>query len=135
MDTPVFKAVRALLAIVVVQQLVKALLDEFVGPGEHEEQLGERADDQGLRAFLLLREKTALALKDQDILGTLGSFYKKTTYKLCKLFITDGAVSTLETLRVQDTALGVDVTEAYGCQDFYRCRFLNRKQCRRFMMK
>jgi len=53
----VLEPVGALLAAVVVQQLVEALLDEFVRPGEHEEQLGERVDDQGLRALLLLRER------------------------------------------------------------------------------
>lgn len=52
----VFEAVGALLAVVVVQQLVEALLDELVRPGEHEEELGERVDDQGLRALLLLGE-------------------------------------------------------------------------------
>lgn len=35
----VLKALGALLAVVVVQQLVKALLDELVRPGEHEQQL------------------------------------------------------------------------------------------------
>lgn len=41
----VLEAVGALLAVVVVQQLVKALLDKFVRPGEHEEELGKRIDD------------------------------------------------------------------------------------------
>lgn len=53
----VLEAVSALLAVVVVQQLVEALLDELVRPGEHEEELGERVDDQGLRALLLLVER------------------------------------------------------------------------------
>lgn len=57
LDTAVFEAVGALLAVVVVQQLVEALLDEFVRPSEHEEELGERVDDQGLCALLLLRER------------------------------------------------------------------------------
>lgn len=56
LDAAVLEAVGALLAVVVVQQLVKALLDEFVRPSEHEEELGERVDDQGLCALLLLRE-------------------------------------------------------------------------------
>lgn len=50
----VLESVGALLAVVVVQQLVEALLDELVRPGEHEEELVERLDDQGLRALLLL---------------------------------------------------------------------------------
>lgn len=54
LDAAVFEAVSALLAVVVVQQLVKALLDELVWPSEHEEELGERVDDQGLCALLLL---------------------------------------------------------------------------------
>lgn len=45
LDTAVFEAVGALLAVVVVQQLVEALLDEFVRPGEHKEKLRERVDD------------------------------------------------------------------------------------------
>lgn len=45
LDAAVLEAVGALLAVVVVQQLVEALLDEFVRPGEHEEELGERVDD------------------------------------------------------------------------------------------
>lgn len=50
----VLEALGALLAVVVVQQLVEALLDELVRPGEHEQQLRQRVDDQGLRALLLL---------------------------------------------------------------------------------
>lgn len=46
------------------------------------------------------------------------------TYKLCELFVTDAAVSPLEALRIEDTALRVDVTETDSCQDFYRHRFL-----------
>lgn len=45
LDTAILEAVGALLAVVVVQQLVKALLDKFVRPGEHEEELGKRIDD------------------------------------------------------------------------------------------
>lgn len=54
LDAAILEALRSLLAVVVVQQLVESLLDELVGPGEHEEQLGERVDDQGLCALLLL---------------------------------------------------------------------------------
>lgn len=46
---------------------------------------------------------------------------KMRTYKLCKLFIADAAMSSLEALRVQQTALCVDVTEADGCQHLHRC--------------
>lgn len=56
LDAAVLEAVGTLLAVVVVQQLVEALLDEFVRPGEHEEELGERVDDESLCALLLLRE-------------------------------------------------------------------------------
>lgn len=56
LNAAVFEAVGALLAVVVVQQFVEALLDEFVWPSEHEQQLGERVDDQDLCALLLLRE-------------------------------------------------------------------------------
>lgn len=57
LDAAVLEAFGALLAVVVVQQLVEALLDELVRPGEHEEQLGERVDDQGLCALLLQGER------------------------------------------------------------------------------
>lgn len=57
LNAAVFEAVSALLAVVVVQQFVEALLDEFVRPGEHEQQLGERVDDQGLCTLFLLREE------------------------------------------------------------------------------
>lgn len=45
LNAAVFEALGALLAVVVVQQFVEALLDEFVRPGEHEQELGERVDD------------------------------------------------------------------------------------------
>lgn len=53
----VLEALGALLAVVIVQQLVEALLDELVRPGEHEQQLRQWVDDQGLRAFLLLSRR------------------------------------------------------------------------------
>lgn len=43
------------------------------------------------------------------------------TYKLCKLFITDAAVSSLEAVWIQQTTLCVDVAEADGCQHLHRC--------------
>lgn len=49
---------------------------------------------------------------------------RKRTHKLCELFVTDAAVSSLEALGVDDTALCVDVTETDGCQDLHRCGFL-----------
>lgn len=57
LNAAVFEALGTLLAVVVVQQLVKALLDEFVRPGEHGQELGERVDDQGLCALFLFREE------------------------------------------------------------------------------
>lgn len=45
LNAAVFEALGTLLAVVVVQQFVEALLDEFVRPGEHEQELGERVDD------------------------------------------------------------------------------------------
>lgn len=49
---------------------------------------------------------------------------RRRTYKLRELFVADTAVGSLEALRVEDTALCVDVAETDGCQDFHRCRFL-----------
>lgn len=57
LHTAVLEAVGSLLAVVVVQQLVEALLDELVRSSEHEEELGEWVDDQGLCPLLLLRRK------------------------------------------------------------------------------
>lgn len=75
LDPAVFEAVGSLLAVVVVQQFVEALLDEFVRPGEHEQQLGERIDDQGLGALLLLRGQTQEWGCDQWLFPTC--FYSK----------------------------------------------------------
>lgn len=58
LDSAVLQAIGALLTVVVVQQLVEAFLDELVRPGEHDEELGERLDDQRLCALLLLRRQT-----------------------------------------------------------------------------
>ncbi len=51
---------------------------------------------------------------------------RKGTYKLCELFVTDAAVSSLEAFGVKDTALCVDVTETDGCQDLHGRRLLKR---------
>jgi len=58
-----------------------------------------------------------------------GAEGRKKTYKLRELFVADAAVSSLEALGVEDTSLRVDVTEADGCQDLHRCRFLERRPC------
>lgn len=44
---------------------------------------------------------------------------KQRTYKLCKLFVADAAMSFLEVLGVQHTAICVDITEADGCQHLH----------------
>lgn len=63
LDSAVLQAIGALLAVVVVEQLVEAFLDELVGAGEHDEELRERLDDQLLCALLLLRGRDRCVIR------------------------------------------------------------------------
>lgn len=69
LNAAVFEAVGALLAVVIVQQFVEALLDEFVRPSEHEQQLSERVDDQDLCALFLLREEKKRVERRREVVG------------------------------------------------------------------